>query len=329
MAFQKNVLILKQVTEGYALSDKKVSGIIRLEKEDGNCELSLSLINFSFISGGEYRLFLLDGKNLSDFNLGSRPSSFTSETENFFPEDFSVGVFFIKDDLPVLVAYAKTENCKAERADLIKSVAENILARKKAEKKAEESIKKDKTEEVLYNDEVVATEDYFSEDVIDEKLKVISLMDENYVRTENAMPSFGGENETEKKEPLFDCFKNETDKDSRRKYSEEFPYYDTVKDELENLFLKFPEESSLCQCVANSRWAKIYYSDEKYYVVGVIKEKGKEKYICYGVPDFYSSNPPKELDGFCSFVPISVFDLKGRGFWMMFQDAVTGECIKK
>ena len=26
--------------------------------------------------------------------------------------------------------------------------------------------------------------------------------------------------------------------------------------------------------------------------------------------------------------PISVFDLSGKGYWMMFQDAETGECIK-
>ena len=46
------------------------------------------------------------------------------------------------------------------------------------------------------------------------------------------------------------------------------------------------------------------------------------------MPSVYSETPPKELDGYCSFIPLSVFDMKGDGFWMMFQDAVTGECIK-
>ena len=64
-------------------------------------------------------------------------------------------------------------------------------------------------------------------------------------------------------------------------------------------------------------------------IVGLVKEGGKEKYICYGVPAVYSKEPPKELKGFCSFIPLSVFDMKGDGYWMMFQDAVTGECIKK
>ena len=56
---------------------------------------------------------------------------------------------------------------------------------------------------------------------------------------------------------------------------------------------------------------------------------GKEKYICYGVPAPFSKEPPKELKGFCTFIPASVYDLFGNGFWMMFQCAETGECIKK
>jgi hypothetical protein len=64
-------------------------------------------------------------------------------------------------------------------------------------------------------------------------------------------------------------------------------------------------------------------------VVGLVLESGKEKYICYGVPCTYSKNPPKELKGFCSFIPLSIFDLTGKGYWMMFQDAITGEHVQK
>ena len=79
----------------------------------------------------------------------------------------------------------------------------------------------------------------------------------------------------------------------------------------------------------DSRFAKIAYSENKYYVVGVIKENDMEKYICYGIPDKFSEHAPKELEGYCSFIPLSVFELDGNGYWMMFQDACTGECLKK
>ena len=99
-------------------------------------------------------------------------------------------------------------------------------------------------------------------------------------------------------------------------------------EELEQMLNKFPREDALLSVFPDSSWVRINYSDDKYYVVGVVKEMGREKYICYGVPSEYSENPPEELKGFCSFIPLSVFSVKGDGYFMMFQDAVTGECIK-
>jgi hypothetical protein len=61
--------------------------------------------------------------------------------------------------------------------------------------------------------------------------------------------------------------------------------------------------------------------------VGLIKENDREKYICYGVPTENSKTPPKQLQGFCSFVALeNCNDYKG--FWMMFQDAQDGKCVK-
>ena len=77
----------------------------------------------------------------------------------------------------------------------------------------------------------------------------------------------------------------------------------------------------------DSTFVKIAYAEDKYYVVGLVKEEQKEKYICYGVPGEYSTTPPKELKGYCSFVPTSIFDMQGNGYWMMFQCAITGECL--
>ena len=70
------------------------------------------------------------------------------------------------------------------------------------------------------------------------------------------------------------------------------------------------------------------FSRNKYYTVGVICDEKKPKYICYGVPAESRGEPPDALKGYCSFLPLSVFDLSGKGYWMMFQDAETGECVK-
>ena len=96
---------------------------------------------------------------------------------------------------------------------------------------------------------------------------------------------------------------------------------------MTSILNKFPPEEGLNKLFPDGKFVKINYSVDKFYVVGLIKENGKEKYVCYGVPAVYSPTPPKELAGYCSFIPLSIFDLNGDGYWMMFQDALTGKCI--
>ena len=105
-------------------------------------------------------------------------------------------------------------------------------------------------------------------------------------------------------------------------------YYAKVQGDLRALFEQYPPEEELAACIPYSRWAKIAFARGKHYAVGVISDEGRPQYICYGVPAERLSEPPKALRGFCSFLPLSVFDLHGKGYWMMFQDADTGKCIQ-
>ena len=179
-----------------------------------------------------------------------------------------------------------------------------------------------------YDDEAVATENYYElDDEITQKLNAVKEMTYEKVRIEDGNPYIASTQEKTQVGNYFDFAQNETDFIESGKSENEQPFFLTVRDELDELFKKFPKEDSLEKTFLNSRWAKVYYSKDKYYVVGLVKEYDKEKYICYGVPAVYSKNPPKELDGYCTFIPLSVFNLNGDGFWMMFQDAVTGKCI--
>ena len=105
-------------------------------------------------------------------------------------------------------------------------------------------------------------------------------------------------------------------------------YYDRVRGELEALFARHPAERELADCIPYSRWAKVSFARGKYYAVGVISDEQKPRYICYGVPAAARTAPPDALRGFCSFMPLSVFEPEGRGYWMMFQDADTGQCVR-
>ena len=101
-----------------------------------------------------------------------------------------------------------------------------------------------------------------------------------------------------------------------------------MKADLDALFLQHPAEEELAKSIPLSRWAKIAFGEGKYYAVGIIRDETHVKYICYGVPSERRGEPPEPLRRWCSYLPLSVFDLNGKGYWMMFQDAVTGACVK-
>lgn len=352
MEFIKKILVLKQVAEGFSPGNKPVSGIFRLEEEGGVTTAFLSVINLPPVSKGNFRLYFSGkDKKLFSADLGNRPASFTKAFESFcgVKNGVTAGIAYVCDGLPVLVAFSKTDDAALSVSELKKAITETCIAEKKAKgasvsskKPAEpvitEPVKTDALEKdekaqekelnAVYDDEVVATENYYGEEELKEKLKLIERLDNGDVRIENAMPSFGSEEKESESGKNAYGFSYETDLGGGEEYNESFPYFDTVRGELDGIMDKFPPEKRLTGIIPYSKWVKINYSEEKYYVVGIVNENDKEKYICYGVPAKYSLDPPKELKGFCSFIPLSVFDMKGEGYWMMFQDAVTGECVK-
>ncbi len=366
MEFIKKILVLKQVSDGYAINGKTVSGILRLETESGVTTLYLSVINLSAAGGGTFRLYFTGhDKKLFGIDLGKRPFSIT-KTLDFTPDlekGISAGLSYVCDGLPVLVAFSRTENSKIIAQDLKKMISEKCMEERKLETDAKLRAEKlsggnekipmiqhdstsNYTEKAMsacgcadadaplvigaaeYDDEAVATENYYDRDALSEKLKIIERFDSKNVRNEDDVSAFGSQKKENQNRSDSYGFPNEADFGGGENYNENSPYYDTVREELNDIMEKFPSEERLELNIPFSKWARINYSEEKYYVVGLVSEDNKEKYICYGVPAKYSADPPKELKGFCSFVPLSVFDLKGDGYWMMFQDAVTGECIR-
>lgn len=418
MVLHKKMLVLKQITPGYSLSARPVSGIVRAECENGVTELTLSFLNFRPCGDekGRYRFFLTDGKNrMFTVTLPSRPDrlSVIPEIAPDLASGIAAGVCFVADDIPAVVAFSRSEGCLTDLAAFKRAVAERLLSERKNRPK-EPLPQKEQSARILpapaaercaaeemprlrnnaqdldfsaqnndpnftadftrglnsgfsaagntelqippakenapaaeeyggtpqndggaasaaataYDDEAVATENYYALDrEIYDKTEQLRNFENEYVRFEDGLSHYGSGQKAHKSQGDDNGAQDEGNKCCGEKYSEQNPYYLSVRKELDDMFGKFPEESCLQKLFPGSRWAHINYSAEKYYVVGLVKEEGKEKYICYGIPAPYSETAPAELAPYCSFVPVSLFDMKGDGFWMMFQSAQTGECI--
>lgn len=106
-------------------------------------------------------------------------------------------------------------------------------------------------------------------------------------------------------------------------------FYDMISDQLDELFERYPEEENLGRLIENSKWVKIDKDgDNKHYVVGIIYHSDDIKYICYGVPGNYSNEPPQELIAYSQWLPTDTRNPYNNGYWVMYQDADTGENIQ-
>lgn len=105
-------------------------------------------------------------------------------------------------------------------------------------------------------------------------------------------------------------------------------FYNSISDQIEDLFSTYPAETDLESLIPNSKWVKIDYENNgNPYVLGLIYEDINLKYICYGVPGKYSETPPSELDNYSQWLPTDINNPQDQGYWVMYQNALTGESI--
>lgn len=100
-------------------------------------------------------------------------------------------------------------------------------------------------------------------------------------------------------------------------------YFERSRAQIEKVIEGGERFVELERLIPGSRFVKVNYDGKRFYIVGVI---GCD-YICYGVPAAYSSQPPEPLTGYARWLPLSL-PHRIDGFWMMYQDGVTGETLR-
>lgn len=110
--------------------------------------------------------------------------------------------------------------------------------------------------------------------------------------------------------------------------NEEKQFFKEIKMQVENLFSENKPEEFLQNAIPGSKWVRVDLDDVDYYVFGLIYQDDELKFVCYGVPGFYSSEPPKQLSGYPIWFPLDQQKAEGFGYWLTYQDAETGESVK-
>lgn len=103
-------------------------------------------------------------------------------------------------------------------------------------------------------------------------------------------------------------------------------FYESVKEQVDRLFKNNDRYETLEKLLPESRWVRVNYDDKgRFYLVGLIGDP--VRYLCYGVPGEYSPTPPPDLVGYCQWLALDENDPSGKGFWIMYQDGITGKSI--
>lgn len=301
----KKVALVRGVGQSYLSGE--IKGVAKLCKNGVESGISLSLNNLPKQNEGNYFVLLDDRKHeLNDLYGG------------FFKcnEDFcgGVAVFFNGKEGTIPIAYGKFSPNAKSIEEMTYSETNNN------EKKEIVAQKADIFSAQEYDDEAIATDDYY-------KFSSEGGVNDNPIES-NGNEIFGEWNQDKRQEEkesdssAFGTYENEHCE--KNEYGA--TYYERIKEQLENIFQENPKEVALENMVKNSRWIRVG-KGESSYVVGVIYFNEKPRYICYGVLGRYLSKP-SEIKTYSSFIPKSPFNLKGEGYWVMFQDAISGESDK-
>lgn len=327
MNYVKKMCILRQIKQGFSGDGKPLSGLIRIEQYGQNVAVEVSIINFAPLSYGEYYCLIADSKGNTELLPLRGKSLFNIVSKIDIERGFCGVICFVKQEITP-IAYGINGHDYYDIHALIDELERSPApSKKELPPKKEEfvatAIAKDEGIED-YDDETIVKEDYYKkaygfEEEEDERKRV----EEGpfYAATESAAEEKGADERNDFEE-------DEDDEDVVHPFKADGEgYYSSVKDELDGLFQKYPKDETLCDAFASSQWVRLK-GDENTpeYLVGVIYESLKPKYVCYALFG-NASCPPEEIKDESVFIPHSLFDEEA-GYYVIFQSASTGECIK-
>ena len=350
MNYVKKMCILRQVKQGFSGDGKALSGLIKIEQYGKNLAVEVSIINFAPLVSGEYYCLLSDGKGQTEMLSLRGKSLFNILSDLDVSNGFCGVICYVKNEI-VPIAYGINGNGSYDWRSILNATLPPSFLQKKQEKVdfalAEEQAstgvfiaenpaenqetppkvsppEKAETDEKSrveqsYDDESVATENYYQEKKDGQELFQKARGDAQAQSAAQKQDEKAGADAAENGDAdgVLHSFKTDSE-----------GYYLSVKSEMDELLKKYPRDDTLTCAFSCSEWARVKgKKGNPEYLVGVVYDDGRAKYICYALAANNRDDPPPEIENVCTFVPSSPYD-ETQGFFVIFQSAATGECVK-
>ena len=365
MNYIKKMCILRQVRQGFSGDGKTLSGLIKIEQYGKNLAIEVSIINFAPLVTGEYYCLISDGNGKTEMLSLRGKSLFNILSDLDIRGGFCGIICYVKNEV-VPIAYGINGNKSYDWKSILNATLPPVFPKKEKpfgveiaqtvspsafKDSATVSLAADTPPQPLppepqplpppeqappqedstppthgdgitakngYDDETVATENYYEEKKDERKLLQKTRDDARTQSSAQKQEPKTGANASENVDASGVLHPSKTDPDG---------YYLAVKQEIDGLFRKYPRDKTLDGAFSCSEWVRIQgTAKEPQYLVGVLREDGRARYICYALAAEDKNTPPDEIKNVCSFVPTSPYT--DSGFFVIFQSAATGECIR-
>lgn len=162
----------------------------------------------------------------------------------------------------------------------------------------------------------------------------------NFIENENNVSSFQEnlqnlerettlKNENDELENLLDDYQETIDAPIEENFQDELPnFYSKIASQVEKMLNNNETEKILEEIIPDSKFVHIPKANGESYIFGVIYENNIPKYICYGERGKFSEERPEHLKMYYQWLPIDVDDVSGEGYYMMYQDAISGKNLE-
>lgn len=338
MNYVKKTCILRQIKQGFSGDGKQLTGLVKIEQYGKNVAIEVSVINFAALALGEYYCLIADPYGQTELLPLRGKSLFNLISELSIERGFCAIICFVHKEINP-IAYGISGQDYYDIRALIDELSELPKPKQNPSTPAQNNDvaatnfvpcpveTPDLDEKTDYDDEKIAPSDYYER--LWQNAMAQGEDDEREELCESKV-DVSTEGELEKTDGKIgdDLAENADFEDVLHPIKIDGDgYYQSVKDELDLLFEKYPRDQTLKDAFLSCEWVRVKGDEQNpEYLVGVVYENLKAKYVCYAL---YGNmhHPPEEIKDVCTFIPRTLFDEEA-GYFVIFQSAATGECIR-
>ena len=131
-------------------------------------------------------------------------------------------------------------------------------------------------------------------------------------------------------EEIVDEKENRQEQNLKEKIENTVNFFDMIKSQLDVLFAENEHFTEMEEKLPETEWVKVMCDggDGGHYILGKLYDGEVVTHIAYGMfAENSSQKPPKEIEMFCQFLPLDAENPNSSGYYVMYQDAITGDNV--